>query len=648
MNRLGSFSEDARFSFLMEIYSGSVAETDRQIDSIYRDPDPSSKIYWARFLSHISEEKAIVYLVRLLEEKNPVVFAVAQKAFERNVFDNKWRFLKTLLQSSSDKAKEYAIEKLSQVLIRDALEEILLLLEREEDKFLLPILKALRFFADESGFSTVLKYLSDPREEVRFQATLAMVALYEGEYRYARKPLYKVLEDLSPQIRKAVLWGLRKRSSPRDLKIILAKVQTDPDPGVRQEAILALASYPRFQVIQFLIAVLSEEKEKSVLLKAEGVLLTMPQGLLVESLWKIIKKGGGKLRPKALQVLAEWGWGEERFVRYLLRTLSKTEGIQKQMPLLVSMGFTGNPKFIPCLAAFFQKNSVLGYAAVQSLMKIWKHHPAQVPIQRYLEDASLPPLFKQSILKQILKTGMRQDFLATLRPTFLKLLQDKNLNIRYLSAQVLASVTSEIVLLAVAKAILEEDDPNYSQFLKECIRKHLTKKPAWMGPLLNQYRKDQRAISLFFSVMTEANLFGEDLMLLLLSLLKSPVLFHQSSERMFLKDFLTSLFHQKKLKLELLLQRVEGIPGRDDFCILLGAALKENRALNAAAAVPILREWFPESSFEAQRAILDILSSQSDRATLSFLVSVVCHPERRGLREDATQGLKRLARSLHD
>jgi len=641
-SRIEGYSEDARFAAWMEMYSAEELETKKEIENLIQGKDPLMKILFIRFLARIPEKQACLYLVKLLEDGNKVVFEATKKAFEKNGFDQRWVCLLPLLSSSSQGALFYGIEKLSQAVVIDAIPLMLKMLKLADEKLIAHLLKGLRYFSDERLFPIILPYLQDSREDVRFRAVLVIGALYEAGVREARGPFLQAIKDTSPKIRRAVLWGIKRRPNPKDLELLFEVSANDPDLIVKQEALVCFSFFPTYKVILHLVKILAEGKESLVRLKAEGILYGFFPEVLFDALWKVASRQSGKIRNKALIILAEIRVQSKKYFDFLSRTLKKAKDPKEQLPILEAFGVVEDPRAIKELEPRLKGNQLLAYTAMGSLLKIWAHYPEKVPIADYLQDPDLAPLFKQTILKQMLKLGKWEYYAKTMRAVLLGLLKHENLNIRYLSAQVLAPVTSKQVLEECFASVLSEMDPAYAQFLKESIRRHLTEKPEWMGHLVQSYKNNSKAVHILFDIVKEADILGEKLLALLFSVLEPPLSLHQSSFQDSLKEIIVHFLVQHKLAFDAFLKRLEKISGRDALLVLCADALKENPEIAAKIPVPLLENWFAEESSQGKEAIIDLFSMAKEERSVRFLVTLLCDEKMIPFQEKASKGLQQL------
>lgn len=616
--------EDARFLAWVEIYTSQDPHAPAELEKVFGGTDPLIKISFARFLSRYPQARAIQYLVRLLEDKNRVVHEAAKKAFERNGFEDRFRFLLPLVASPRRPAQYYAIEKLSQALIVDACPRFAKMLAGSDEKLLIHLLKALRYFSDERIYPYIQPYLKDEREEVRFRAVLCLGSLYEGGMRQVRRPYLDRLKDNAPAVRRAVLWGLNRKPDRRDVPLLAAISREDPDPLVRQEALRELLFFPSYKVIRYLLSLLGTEQEALVRLKIEGILYSFPERVFTKNLWKILKREKGAVQAKATLLLAEQKTGSTPLADRLIRKLERSQDPKERLLVIEALGVAAAPAAIPTLEKQLRADPLTGYAAIQALLKIWSRFPQAVHVARYLGDEQLTPLFRQTVLKELLKQPQKVQAGSALTTVLLKLLEDDNLNIRYLSAQVLAPHTDEEILGKMAEEILTEEDPAFQKFLRENLQAQLSQHPKWIGDLVAKYQKDPKAVLLFFNVIREAPIFGERLILLLRSLMEPPLQLHQGEPKELFRDLVGAFLVQHKLELKPFCEAIETIPGRDEILYLLAKALSKAPDLAQGVPIDLLKSWYEGETEQGKEAIVDLLSLGGEAGGLRFLTTLVC------------------------
>lgn len=515
-------SDDERFTAWFQLYASE--ETTGEIQRILTGGDPILKVLFTRFLAHINEERAVHYLVTLLQDDNEVVFHAARKAFEHNHFDTKLKNLFGLVHSRSVLAQAYAIEKLSFAGEIPLVYPLLSLLTfaplgPASEPLLMRVLTAFRYLPDPRVPTQLRPLLQSNQEEIRYRTLLALGSNYEHHTYDDRTFLENALRDATPRVRQAALWILRKRSSKKDLPLLLHHSTEDADATVRQEAILALGqialgqtalgNFSTSEVITHLVKIIVSDQDKGVVLKAEGVLMVLPEAALIRGLKSLLPGPFSPEKKRAILLLAELQTGSDHYLGYLLGTLRQasiwqagirqTKSDPEQLACLEALGTLKHSGAIPFLEEAVKGPMILAYAAMGSLLKIYPVDSMQ-PLKKFLE-APLPALLKQMILKHMILHGTMDSIGAELITTLSPLLQEDNLNIRYLTAQVLAITENPDILEALFMALLRETDPVSLEFFKKSLMQIFIAHPARITPLIGQHQQDPRTFALLLDII---------------------------------------------------------------------------------------------------------------------------------------------------
>jgi hypothetical protein len=641
---MDGLTDDAQVDAWMRMFSAE-DPADNMIPQVVVSEDPVLKILLARFLGTIPELAAVEALATLLQDTNHVIYEGARKAFDQNTFAKKWPILLPLLKATEQHAQCYAISKLASAGIWDAMPILLKLLTTDDEALLVHLLKGLRYFVDERLIPHIQPFLEDPREAVRLPAVLVLGALYEGEIRRARDPLFLALKDDSAQVRRAVIWSLRRAPAARDVAQIYRMGTTDPDPAVRQEVLMLLPFFPKKKYVTFLLDIFMKEKERSVLLKAEAIIMAMPTPLLSTVLWTVVRRSTGKPFHRALLILAEISSTSPRFIRFIFRRLKRGKKPKELLPLLEAVGLLEDPAAAPQVAQHLKGNPLLAYTAMQSLLKIWAHHPQSVDIHVHLQDPEISDLLKQTILKQMLKTGAWDFYAETMLDTLLAFLDSPTLNVRYLAAQTIAPVPSLRVMENFVGLLMREPDPTFVVFLRKSLQEQLTTRPEWMAKLIHRYKENPEYVRLLFAVMGESKIIGKPLRQMLRELLQPPLLLHQSMHKDTLTNYVAMLLLQKKIDLEECLEGLADLPGRGDLLAQLARIARDYSHVTLNPPVPTLVAWFDDPEPASRHAIIDLLTYSGDIRAIRFLTTIGCRDALQPFHDGAVAGVSHLVRS---
>lgn len=467
-DKIEHISEDARFSAFYEIMSSKDESIHGELDRIIQGNDPILKILFCRFLANVHQERAIFYLRKLLCDSNSIVFESAKIAFEKNKYDIKVSLLLTLLRAESRIALFYAIEKLSMAGVGEAVDIFLDKIDASDVTLSLKILYALRQYRERRILNEVVDFLKHDNAELRYACILLFGTLIHLDPYYVRRKLVVLLEDEDARNRQAALWALRRRPNKKNLKNILYISKNDPDPRVRQESILELGIYKTKKIILHLFHLLVSETDNLVLLKIETALLGMPLYLLKSLIPKILRHKHGKDKNKVLLILSEALKDDRNFAQYIYHALDETTDQQDLITLINCLAFISNQQSIEVLETYLDKESVLAYSAMMSLIQIATKNQF-LGFIKYLKDPRLSVLLKEIALRSIVKHRPAELEKEEYVQYMYAQLSHKNINIRYLCIEALKISGRLSGMSIILRSFYAERDPIVKDNMKSLL-----------------------------------------------------------------------------------------------------------------------------------------------------------------------------------
>ncbi|MDO8527781.1 MAG: HEAT repeat domain-containing protein [Deltaproteobacteria bacterium] len=635
-------SEDARYTAWMELYTSEDVGANAELQRIITSSDPILKILFLRFLSHVDEEKSVRYILKILEDENPVVCESARKSFDKNQYPSKLKMLFPFVHSSHVGCRYFAIERLTQGGMLEVIDVLLQMMEKADEVLLLKILTGLRFLADKRMLPTLHRYLHDNREEVRFKTVLIYGAVFESGYFPCRKNLLEALKDPSRKIRRAVLWTFCRSPSKKDLELLFRISMEDPDPLVRQESLHEMGLFPTTQVIGHLLQILVYAKERILVLKAEGILLSMPQSLLLHGLKKVLKHEDQTLKNKAMLIFAEFEKNSKDYFDFIVGGFEKATDDKQRLPYIEALGALEDPRAVSILEKYLHASYLIAYATMNALVKIGSAGRKGISVVKYLEDEKLNPLLKQMVLKYLTKRGNPEMFTDNLVRHLISCLKSDNTNIRYLSAQSLVLSGRENILDPLFEMVLRETDPTSVKFLEESILKLLSKTPSLFITLIRQYDKNRRAVVLLFELMKRGNLSGGQVLSLLPSIFGAPLFLLRSSYKAVCVDFLFFIIFHRRLTLESVLEKLEGVPEKEYLLPLLVQKYKEHPSFAVLLSATTIEKWLQTESRLQKEAMIDLMGQSRGRSPIPFLVTLMCSEKFAAYHERAAGALHQI------
>lgn len=624
--RIEGNSEDMRFEAWMELYHFDGEEARQEIQKIISSNYSLHKILFARFLSHVHEERAVSCLCDLLMDDNETVVLAAKKAFEKNAYEFKVRKLYPVIHAPVFSAKSYAIEKLAVAGEIDVLDSLIQMLDTENEKLLFTVLSALRYLPDSTLLRVVERFIHHENEEVRFKAVLIYGSLFEAQYSQAWKFLIEFLNDESAHIRQAALWSLRIVKTRKNLCYFLHYSKEDPDPMVRQEALLGLAQFPTKSVIRHLISILVHDQNRLVVLKGEAVLLTMPVSRLIRALRSILKDPDQKVYDKAVLLFAEFQKESSRFFRYLVKSLKNCKSDKEMLPFIEAIGIMKQKKGISILEKYLNRSPLLTYAALSAILKIWGKSE-EFPVLDYLQRDNLNVLNKQIVIKHFIKIDSVQMYTQEVVDEFVRILRHENLNLRYLAAQALAKVPRDNIVEPLIQMMMREIDPASLKLLRENIGLILQNHPGIFPKMFHKFQNEAQVMEIFFTYMKDIPLSREQILKLLSDFFLNSHAYLMSNYQEKFIDVIFYYLLTKKINFTDLFPVLESFDQKNSILHLILHKMKRRQGFRADLPVPMILEWMQTDVF-SKELLIELLGYSDSLDVIPALVSLVSREDK--------------------
>lgn len=640
-------SEDARFLAFMALYESPSEDCKTEIERILEWRDPILKLKFLRFLIHVPETRAATYICWLLEDENTVVAEAAQRSFERNNCEGKLGLLLPLIHSPHIGVQHYAIDRLGQAGWGGALDPLLTILAaatRETPSvLLLTVVSALRFIPHPKSVDVLLRWTSDPREELRFRVTMALGTIYEIGVGRLRIVLHGMLKDDSHRVRQAAVWGLRRRLSRRDLAGFFALSKSDPDSRVRREAILGLGTFPTSRVIQHLLGIFDQEKDRLVMLQCEAVLLKMDHDHLMKGLHHIMTHKTGPARHRAMLMAAEFQQGSRRFYRFLIKGMTRARSDKDRLSYIEALGVLGNPAAVIALLPYLSAPPLVAYVAMAALLKVG---PDDAVLLDYLSNPAGGHLLKQMILRYMVR---KETVPALYRDRLVKCLEEflhgDNINMRYLAAQMLIRVAGPLARDELLVAIQREEDPASRKLLRDSLVGFFTAEPASYASTLLKHRHDPGSFQALCDLLKDLIWNSADVARLLPHLLSPEWV---AGDRVYTSccvDWISDQVIHGRTTLDQVLQAMAHSGSPDEILSRLVRRLDEFQDLHLPVATALLSRRTMSGTATERDAMIDLMGISRSPTAIPVLVSVICDDQLDGFHDRAVSALSKITRA---
>lgn len=646
-------NDDEKFLIWSKIYKDSVKTNTAEphtlelslIEKIIQSDQAILKISLCRFLAHVEEENVIRYIINLFFDKNEVVIENAIKAFDKNHYDGKVNFLLPALNAPNRLAQFFAIEKLTIHGIEESIPILIRLIPSASEALLQKILGGFRFLPDRRAIFDIVPLTEDPRDNIRFQAILAMSALYESGYRKAFKSILHHTEDPYTAIRQAVFWTLRRVPKKENRKYFLKAFEKDPEPLVRQEAVLGLSLYPSKYSISKLIDIYLKEKDRLVQLKAEAVLLAVPLRILKPCFNKFLRKKDSHIRQKIIPLYAYFRQGSKQYAQYLAKQLSQTQKETEKLAIIEAIGIISHKNSTAVLEKNLYNSVLVAYAAMSSLIRI-NHSEKSFPLLKYLQDSKIPELCQQIALKHYLKIASPQHKPSGIINALIKLLNHPTLNMRYLASQALVKFDEPSAFAPFARSLLNEKDPTASKLLETSLIQFIEKYQEKLLPSMSELINDHKALLQVLALFKKCRLSGKEFLSLWPKLAETPLdlLKSNADEQEALVNIAFPLIKNQIILYNDLVQSLASQDSKNKLIRLLHRKLKKEKDFHFPIHFIPPKDWGIEEELLSDRIL--ILGYSNNNLQIKQLVRIICHTKHESNRKAAQIALNHITEHL--
>ncbi|MCP5463750.1 MAG: HEAT repeat domain-containing protein [Deltaproteobacteria bacterium] len=643
-----SESDDVRFSAWMQIYQSDDPKAKAFLEQVASSGQISQKVLFCKFLGFLEDEYSARILVDLICDTEPLVVHQAILAFDKNNFQRRVYFLLPVLKAPLKEAQVFAVNKFCLESVSEAVHPVLDMLKQADEDLILEILSGLRFLADKRLFQDLKIYLGHPNERIRWRAIMIYGSLYETGVTRARRLLVRRLSDRSAQIRRSIIWTLRRNDDRRNLRLFLKLAEQDPDPTVRQEALTALGRFPSKTVIKNLVKLLVKEKNRMVVLKGEAVLLSIPTKQLIIGLKNLLTYHDKFVRNKVMIMYAEFQKTSETFFAFLIKELKKTKSDMDKIPIIESLGLLGNKAAIPQLEKLLAESPLLSYTSMMALLKIYGFDKS-FPFLKYSQEVKLSALVRQIVMKHFIKISDDSMYNDEIVTHCMSLLSNTNLNIRYLATQILSKVQDPKVLVPFFKSFVNEDDPTAFRLLKENIHRLVQSNPKLFEVLLQNFYDHDIGVLQIFLIMKEANLNKNALLQIIKSCLSLPLLIlNKTCAPSFIELVFTYVLKERISITDIIALQCE--PGQKQQLLkgLLGH-IKRYKRKKVVIGEHHVETWYSDQDEpEQKQIIIELISHTTGIESIRFLIDLYYKENNQPLKQSIRDSLNLLLEPTHD
>jgi HEAT repeat protein len=506
--------------------------------SAFDEADVLLKLQILQYLAEIPEERAVDWILSRLEDESVAVWRAAARAFRANHYSKKNLLLRRFVMSKDERAARFAIRTLARAGNRDALPVLLAHLDEAPLAIRGEILNALRFMPDTESVSRLLPFTEDRGEETRFRAVRTLAELRRRGIPVPERVFQKLSEDASAKIRHAALDGLKSYASREVMKAFLARL-SDPDEPVeaRVRAIEALASFPHRDWVPSFVLAMRDANDSRIRLGAEIALRRTPRESLKPGLLSLLDSPDHSIVTQSAILLAETMGDDPEIRRILVARWRAAKDDEERLRMLDVLRELGDPSLIDELIQTLKQSPLLAYSAIGVLNRLWSDDSGPT-ILALLDDDAVPQFAKQALLGWIVRKGPPEEIRDELHGRLLEGLESGVVNIRYLSAQILAYYPAEGNREALVAALEREDDDAVVSTIRSLLVDGLGRDPL---PLIEAVKARGAAepLTLGLATMLRMRAWNPDLAYpVLLGISRPPVSLPECDEAAFIGTLL--------------------------------------------------------------------------------------------------------------
>lgn len=616
-------SEDARFAAWHALFASTDATSLAEWQRILHGPDPVLHILCCRFLALFPELRAVHALTHFLASENPTVAKVAQRAWMQNRYAQKLETLVDLLASPSVHAQRFAILQLCQSGEVTYLPALLRALPHFAGALQLQLLQGLRNFYDPSACATLTHFLQHEEVAARRAATLALGTLHRTRVAGARRGIQRALRDPDPSVRQSALWGLRQAPRRFDVRTFEFFSTRDPDFGVREEALRGLTHFPRGRTVAQLLQLATDGPTHLLRLRAQGSLLAMPTWALLWGLRWLQTEPTDAHYQQRLYLLASLLKGERTLATLLITELSRAHNVPAELALIEAAGEVCDPTLLPALEIEFAKDSLRSYAALQAMLRILREHAPEKMLG--LLERVRDNIQRQVVLSSVLSAARDDRLTPHISARLPELLASDNLNVRYLTIQLIATLRARDHLPAAIHAALRESDATMHQRFSESLARWCTHDCTALREVITLARTESAiAVWIFFwltALPPEPNAMSETLAIVLQVRMSDETRVNSAHDHAVAAaiTWIGVMLEHKRLTMSALLTALLQHPQRHVWLAHL-TALVEHRRLAITLDLALMQEWQGLAT-SAERALLRTLLARAAAPELAPLLT---------------------------
>ncbi len=425
------------------------------------------------------------------------------------------------------------------------------------------------------------------------------------------------MNDPKMSVRQAATWAIARLGGKHAIPHIIERLEKDPIPLVRIEAVKRLGKIKDESVIFPLLQTSAKDDNQNVKSLATYALDELDDSIKIRVYFKTIHSDDPLIRSATLSKIAKIKSPAAFSIIEKVYFESK-ETPQVQAMACECFGLMSDKRAIPILQKALGENPIVAYSAIRALASLLGNEEKNILIS-LLSDPKLPEMSKQVILQFILKKLTEdQIFLdVELSKLIIGLLSSDHLNISYMSARILGTSRDLSAIVPLLESSHNAKDPELKRKCYDAIGQILAGNFVPLIKLLKQPFIKSEIKEKILQCMLTFQCHEKFKLPTVVALLQYYSASEESLEwRIQIVSLLSNIVETSS---NVLLQALYQVRWPDfivkDILFILDGKIKENDSenpfLNATALHPLLKSLDPEIKMLAIRLIEKIGQAKS-------------------------------------
>jgi len=431
------------------------------------------EILYARFLQNMSIAISMPEIMKLLESPNQGTRASALNTLSQIDINNRLKEMLLLLKSSYSDVVLYIIDDFAKNKKEMAIYDLSKLLGHPDDKISLESFKALARIDIPRCVPLLVSHLKsyNPAHVIRALSALGQMKSFNRW-----KLFIPLLTSDEKDIRKNAVINIQRIGQDKAEKYILSMLDNETEPEIIKTAITCMTEHPSKKLAEYCICQASSHSDHGVRRTAGWALEEIKSDDLMDAMRKVFDERDDNTRS---YILSKMGHRQLDGVgKFLVGFLNDDTPHKLRIAAIEGLGFSGDIKYLDYVTRFLSStDDITAYIATLSTCNLTGSLKTCQQLIEILQTPTRGNIAQRQVILQYMLTSISFDLSdKTLRSIILNNLNDSNINIRYHSVLILASIKDLDVLPHIIKVFMDDQDSNVRNASLETINRILAGK----------------------------------------------------------------------------------------------------------------------------------------------------------------------------